>query len=119
MAAKNLGWGDAIGLAERLPPDARALRPTVLPPRSAQHDNQGIMPTTYGSRPELRRRASMDFEQVRYEKSEGIATITLTRPERMNAFTPRMLDEWLAALQDAHLDGETRVIVLTGEGRGF
>ena len=61
----------------------------------------------------------MDFEQVRYEKSEGIATITLNRPERMNAFTPKMLDEWLAALQDAHLDAETRVIILTAEGRGF
>jgi len=61
----------------------------------------------------------MEFEQVRYEKSEGIATITLNRPERMNAFTPQMLDEWLAALQDAHLDPETRVIVLTAEGRGF
>src|SRR3972149_3059005 len=61
----------------------------------------------------------MDFEQIRYEKSEGIATITLNRPERMNAFTPMMLDEWLAALQGAHLDPETRVIILTAEGRGF
>jgi len=63
--------------------------------------------------------AAAEFEQIRYEKSEGIATITLNRPERMNAFTPQMLDEWLAALQDAHLDPETRVIVLTAEGRGF
>jgi enoyl-CoA hydratase/carnithine racemase len=61
----------------------------------------------------------MEFEQIRYDKSEGIATITLNRPERMNAFTPKMLDEWLAALQDAHLDAETRVIILTAEGRGF
>ena len=61
----------------------------------------------------------MEFEQIRYDKSEGVATITLNRPERMNAFTPKMLDEWLAALQDAHLDPETNVIVLTAEGRGF
>ena len=61
----------------------------------------------------------MEFEQIRYEKSEGVATITLNRPERMNAFTPKMLDEWLDALQDAHLDPETRVIILTAEGRGF
>lgn len=61
----------------------------------------------------------MEFEQIRYDKSDGVATITLNRPQRMNAFTPKMLDEWLAALQDAHLDAETRVIVLTGEGRGF
>jgi len=61
----------------------------------------------------------MDFEQVIYEKSDGIATITLNRPERMNAFTPRMLDEWLAALQDAHTDPDVRVVILTGTGRGF
>lgn len=61
----------------------------------------------------------MDFEQIRYDKSEGVATITLNRPERMNAFTPKMLDEWLAALQDAHTDPDTRAIILTAEGRGF
>ena len=38
----------------------------------------------------------MDFEQIIYEKSDGVATITLNRPERMNAFTPQMLDEWYA-----------------------
>ena len=64
-------------------------------------------------------RAATEFEQIRYDKSEGVATITLNRPERMNAFTPQMLEEWLAALQDAHLDAETRVIILTAEGRGF
>jgi 2-(1,2-epoxy-1,2-dihydrophenyl)acetyl-CoA isomerase len=61
----------------------------------------------------------MTYEQINYEKSDGIATITLSRPERMNAFTPQMLDEWLDALQDAHTDDETRVVILTGEGRGF
>lgn len=61
----------------------------------------------------------MDFEQVIYEKSDGIATITLNRPERMNAFTPKMLDEWFASLQDAHLDPETKAVIVTGSGRGF
>ena len=60
-----------------------------------------------------------EFEQIRYDKSDGLATITLNRPERMNAFTPRMLDEWLAALQDAHTDPDVRVVILTGTGRGF
>jgi enoyl-CoA hydratase/carnithine racemase len=58
----------------------------------------------------------MEFEQIRYEKSEGVATITLNRPERMNAFTPKMLEEWLAALQDAHLDPETGRILRRGRG---
>jgi 2-(1,2-epoxy-1,2-dihydrophenyl)acetyl-CoA isomerase len=61
----------------------------------------------------------MSYEQITYDKSEGIATITLNRPERMNAFTPQMLDEWLDALNDAHLDDEVRVVILTGNGRGF
>ena len=61
----------------------------------------------------------MTYEQITYEKSDGIATITLNRPERMNAFTPQMLDEWLDALNDANLDDEIRVIILTGTGRGF
>ncbi len=59
------------------------------------------------------------YEQITYEKSDGISTITLNRPERMNAFTPQMLDEWYAALQDSHLDPEVRVAILTGSGRGF
>lgn len=61
----------------------------------------------------------MELEQIVYEKSDGIATITLNRPERMNAFTPRMIDEWLAALQDAHTDDDVRVVIVTGAGRGF
>jgi 2-(1,2-epoxy-1,2-dihydrophenyl)acetyl-CoA isomerase len=60
-----------------------------------------------------------DYEQIIYEKTGHIATITLNRPERMNAFTPQMLDEWYAALQDAHTDAEVRVVILTGTGRGF
>jgi len=62
----------------------------------------------------------MDFEQITYEKSDGIATITLNRPERMNAFTPKMIDEWYGALWDAHTDPDTRVVIVTGSGnRGF
>ena len=61
----------------------------------------------------------MDFEEIIYEKSDGIATITLNRPQRMNAFTSRMIDEWYAALIDAHTDPDVRVVILTGAGRGF
>jgi enoyl-CoA hydratase/carnithine racemase len=61
----------------------------------------------------------VSFEQIIYEKREGVATITLNRPERLNAFTRRMLDEWLEALQDADRDPDVRCVVLTGAGRGF
>jgi enoyl-CoA hydratase/carnithine racemase len=49
----------------------------------------------------------------------GIATITLNRPDRLNAITPTMLDALSAALVEADGDREVRVIVLTGAGRGF
>jgi 2-(1,2-epoxy-1,2-dihydrophenyl)acetyl-CoA isomerase len=61
----------------------------------------------------------MGFEEVIYEKSDGVATITLNRPERMNAFTSTMIDEWYAALLDAHGDRDVRVVIVTGSGRGF
>jgi enoyl-CoA hydratase/carnithine racemase len=61
----------------------------------------------------------MEFQQIIFEKSEGIATITLNRPERLNAFTGQMLDEWYAALLDAHTDREVKAVILTGSGRGF
>jgi enoyl-CoA hydratase/carnithine racemase len=61
----------------------------------------------------------MTYEQITYEKSDCIATITLNRPERMNAFTPVMLNEWLEALTDAHTDDDVRAVILTGTGRGF
>jgi len=61
----------------------------------------------------------MDFEQIVYDKSDGIATVTLNRPERLNAVTRQMLAEWSAALADARDDDDVRVVVVTGAGRGF
>jgi enoyl-CoA hydratase/carnithine racemase len=61
----------------------------------------------------------MDFEQVIYEKGDGLATITLNRPERMNAFTLQMIREWAEALEDARADPEVRAVIVTGAGPGF
>jgi 2-(1,2-epoxy-1,2-dihydrophenyl)acetyl-CoA isomerase len=61
----------------------------------------------------------MDFEQILYDKSDGVATITLNRPERMNAFTDVMIREWAQALEDARLDRAVRAVIVTGSGRGF
>jgi 2-(1,2-epoxy-1,2-dihydrophenyl)acetyl-CoA isomerase len=61
----------------------------------------------------------MDFEQILYTKQDGVATITLNRPERMNAFTDVMIREWAASLEDARTDRDVRVVIVTGEGRGF
>ncbi len=58
-------------------------------------------------------------EDVTYEVSEGIATLTLNRPERMNTISGPMLDTLTGYLVKAGDDPEVRVIVLTGTGRAF
>ena len=60
-----------------------------------------------------------DFETVRYAVDEGVALITLNRPAVMNAFNGQMRRELLAAVRCASDDAAVRVVVLTGEGRGF
>ncbi len=61
----------------------------------------------------------MDHGTVLYESREAIATITLNRPDRLNAWTGRMNLEYRTALARAADDSEVRVIVVTGAGRGF
>ncbi len=56
---------------------------------------------------------------VRYEHAEGIAVITLNRPDAMNAFTSQLSFDLLEVLEKAHHDDSVRVVVLTGEGRCF
>jgi enoyl-CoA hydratase/carnithine racemase len=56
---------------------------------------------------------------VRYEVAERVATVTLNRPHRLNAWTGRMDAELREALAGAEADDEVRAIVLTGAGRGF
>ena len=56
---------------------------------------------------------------VRYSIDDGIATLTMNRPERLNAFTVEMIQEWDVHLGKAINNDAVRVIVLTGAGRGF
>jgi enoyl-CoA hydratase/carnithine racemase len=60
-----------------------------------------------------------ELKVTRYEVSARVATITLHRPERLNAWTGRMHAEYLWLLELAAADPEVRVIVVTGSGRGF
>ncbi|HEX6714489.1 MAG TPA: crotonase/enoyl-CoA hydratase family protein [Thermoleophilaceae bacterium] len=61
----------------------------------------------------------MDFEQIRYEVADGVLTITLNRPDRLNAFTETMMNELLAAFDASDADDDVRAVIVTGEGRGF
>jgi 2-(1,2-epoxy-1,2-dihydrophenyl)acetyl-CoA isomerase len=56
---------------------------------------------------------------ILYEVSEGVAAITLDRPEKLNAFTSAMLHDFLAAVREAEADDDVRAVLLTGEGRAF
>ena len=59
---------------------------------------------------------SLSFEDIFYEKSEGVAKITINRPEVMNAFRPKTIDEMVEAFKDAWEDEQSGVVVLTGAG---
>jgi enoyl-CoA hydratase len=59
---------------------------------------------------------AMEFKYIIYEKSEGIATITLNRPEALNSFSKEVVDEVLLALEDIRNDENVRVVILTGSG---
>jgi len=61
----------------------------------------------------------VDLEQVAYEVENRVATITLNRPEKLNAFTSRMVHEVLAALDESDADDNVRAVIFTGAGRAF
>jgi len=69
----------------------------------------------------------VELEAIRYELGAGgsapgderVATVTLARPHRLNAWTGRMHTEYRWALDQADRDPDVRVVVVTGEGRGF
>ena len=61
----------------------------------------------------------MGFEQITTELSDGIFTITLNRPERLNAWTATMGRELIEAFDTADADDDVRAIVMTGAGRGY
>lgn len=61
----------------------------------------------------------MDLTQTRYEVSNRIATVTLHRPEHLNAFTPTMAMELVGIFSEADRDDAVRVVIVTGAGRAF
>lgn len=59
------------------------------------------------------------YETIKFEKQNGVANLTLNRPDRLNSFNVQMHEELQSALDDIATDGETRCVLLTGAGRGF
>ena len=58
-------------------------------------------------------------QELLYQAADGIATITLNRPEKLNAFTKDMVGRWADALADAQRDQSVHAIIVTGAGRAF
>jgi enoyl-CoA hydratase/carnithine racemase len=61
----------------------------------------------------------VDFQHIQYSVADGIATITLHRPEKMNAFTGRMMNEAITALDMTDADDNVKVVIFTGSGRAY
>ncbi len=61
----------------------------------------------------------MDFENIGYEVADRVLTITLNRPDRLNAFTEGMGAELIEAFERADRDDDVRAVIVTGAGRGF
>ena len=61
----------------------------------------------------------MEFQDISLETVEGIATITLNRPDKLNAFTARMMYELISAFDITDADDSVRAVIVTGAGRAF
>jgi len=60
-----------------------------------------------------------DYTEISYDVADGVATITLDRPEHMNAFTATMMVEMIAAFDEIDADDDVRAVIVTGAGRAF
>jgi len=60
-----------------------------------------------------------EFSQITYEVRDSIATLTLSRPEKLNAFTLTMMREMIAAFDQVDADDDVRAVIVTGAGRAF
>jgi enoyl-CoA hydratase/carnithine racemase len=61
----------------------------------------------------------MPYETLLTELRDRVLTVTMNRPERLNAFTEKMMNEWLALLDEIDANDDVRAVVVTGAGRGF
>src|SRR4030095_10973 len=63
--------------------------------------------------------AQPTFETLLYSVEDGIATITLNRPEKLNAFNTQMMQDMIAAFDETDADDAVRAVIVTGAGRAF
>ncbi len=112
--AAHLGFD--LNLAPRFKPEPQVVAGCHGPASPVFSVRRGGSRATYRDR---RYNRAVEYEHILYDVADGIATITLNRPERLNAFDNLMLSEWRDAIERSDADREVRVIILTGAGRGF
>ena len=61
----------------------------------------------------------MAYETLLTDLRDRVLTVTMNRPDRLNAFTEKMMLEWLALLDEIDANDDVRAVVVTGAGRGF
>src|SRR5215212_4433266 len=88
-------------------------------PAAHQQANGSLKTMTQQQRAVAKDSGETGYQHILYEVSTKIATITLNRPDRMNAWTPIMERDVRHAMEAAAADDNVRVIVLTGSGRAF
>jgi enoyl-CoA hydratase/carnithine racemase len=101
-------------LGARIHPDHQA--------SSAVARSIGLVPTPTIVDGEIQwqsQRSLMEFEQITTELTDHVLTITMNRPDRLNAWTQTMFTELMTAFDAADADDEVRAVIVTGAGRGF
>tara|TARA_B100001013_G_scaffold69859_1_gene36727 strand:- start:458 stop:1258 length:801 start_codon:yes stop_codon:yes gene_type:complete len=61
----------------------------------------------------------LEYREIKYETKKNVALVTLNRPDKLNAWTPRMCEEQVDAIKKANEDKSVGAIIMTGAGRGF
>src|SRR5689334_9350796 len=85
--------------------DRRTVKASELLPTSPQQRSRAVAQPT--------------FETLLYDVADGIATITLNRPDKLNAFNTQMMKDMIAAFDATDADDAVRAVIVTGAGRGF
>src|SRR5947208_2672000 len=112
----------AICTVPATPATRLMLTASAFPPDIGRDARRASVRLAHGTEPDAPRPVSPDefgFERIVYEKAPPRATITLNRPEVLNAFDFRMLREIARACEDSSWDDEIKVVVVTGTGRAF
>ena len=105
------------GRAQREPGISSEYPPIEIPGlRLAAHPG---MTSCTNQKTTTERKPPMSYETIKYEVDEQILTITLNRPDKLNAFNGTMQTEMIAAFDAADKDDNIRAIIVTGAGRGF